>query len=133
MSYTKEQARHLYNMAFAYELCGYELLKDADAVVRECNGVGASWMPEVMRDLCTMLNSVMELPAAIHDMRYARGTTRQDKKDADNEFLTNCFKVIREVFAWWNPWRYIMMRRAVRFTTYLELFGDAAFKEAKKK
>jgi len=129
--YTKEQARHLYNMAFALELSGYQLLKDSEVVMRECNGVGADWMPDCMRTLCTKLNSVMELPAAIHDMRYATGTTRRDRQAADMEFLENCIRVINDTYAWWNPMRYIMSRRAVRFFSYLQLFGGVAFNHGK--
>ena len=133
MSYTLEQARHLYNVAFALELSGYQTLKDPEVVMRECNGVGADWMPDCMRTLCTKLNFVMEVPAAIHDLRYAKGTTRADKQAADMEFLTNCLLVIKDTFAWWNPWRYIMARRAVRYFSYLQLFGAAAWEAAKKK
>ena len=130
--YTIEQARHLYNMAREYNLSGHSVLKDADAVVRECNGIGADWMPDTMRMLCTKMNPVMELPAAIHDMRYRLGTTRQDRQNADMEFLSNCIRVINDKYAWWNPMRYIMSRRAVRYFSYLQMFGGAAWEAAKK-
>lgn len=132
MSYTTEQARHLYNMAFALELSGREVLKNSDVVVRECNGLGPNWMPDSMRKVCSKLSPVMEVPAAIHDMRYALGRTQADRNEADMEFLTNCIKVINHDYAWYNPMRYIMSKRAVRYFTYLQLFGGAAWEEARK-
>jgi hypothetical protein len=125
--YTTEQARHLYNMAFALELSGRELLRDAEVVARECNGIGADWMPEIMRQACTELNPVMEIPAAIHDLRYSRGTTRADRQFADDEFLRNCIDVINHEYAWWNPLRYVFLRRAKRYHGYLRAFGGIAF------
>lgn len=131
MKYTIEQARHLYNLAFVLELSGCELLRDAELVIRECNGIGADWMPDIMRRACTELNPVMEVPAAIHDRRYTHGTTRQDRQAADDEFLANCRTVIDHDFPWWHPLRYVFRRRAKRYYGYLRAFGGAAFNQAK--
>lgn len=131
MHYSQIEAETLHLKAIEYCLSGMELLRDTEAVRRDCNGVGADWMPSVMTKLCTKLNPVMEVPAAIHDRRYmTRGITRAE---ADLEFLTNTLKVIGTRYAWWNPMRYIMSRRAVRYYSYLQLFGDAAWEAAKKK
>lgn len=130
--YTTEQARHLYNMAFMLELSGRELLRDAELVVKECNGIGADWMPEIMRQACTELNAVMEVPAAIHDLRYSRGTTRADRQFADDEFRENCLAVIDHEYAWWHPLRYVFRRRAKRYYGYLRAFGGIAFGAGKE-
>lgn len=130
MAYTHEQARHLYNLAVALDLSGAELLRDAETVIRQCNGVGASWMPDCMTALCTKLNGVMEVPAAIHDRRYILNV---DRLAADTEFLANTMRMIELKYAWWNPMRYIMRRRAARYYTYLRAFGGRAWEEAKKK
>ena len=127
MAYTIEQARHLYNLAVALDLSGSELLRDTETVIRQCNGVGASWMPDIMRRACTDLNSVMEVPAAIHDRRYSIGTTRADRQAADDEFLANCRIVIDATYPWYRPARYIYRRRASRYYGYLRAFGSAAF------
>lgn len=127
MSYTIEQARHLYNLAVALDLSGSDLLRDSDDVIRQCNGVGASWMPDLMRRAATDLNLVMEVPAAIHDRRYSIGTTRADRQAADDEFLANCRIVIDHDYPWWHPMRYIFRKRAKRFYCYLRAFGSAAF------
>lgn len=131
MRYTINDARRLENEAFIYCLTGLELLSDYDAVVRDCNGIGADWMPDCMTALCTKLNSVMEVPAAIHDRRYM--TQKLPRSEADLEFLTNTIRVIKGVYSWWNPLRYVMMRRAVRYYSYLLMFGTRAWEEAKKK
>ena len=133
MKYTIEQARRLYSMACAYELSGAELLKDDESVVRDCNGVGADWMPDSLTQIITKMVPVMEVPAAIHDRRYATGTTRQDRLDADTEFLANVMKVNELTYAWWHPLRYINRKRAERYYTYLRQFGGRAWEEAKKR
>ena len=133
MKYNMEAAERLYREAVLYGLSGAELLADSQAVMRDCNGVGADWMPDAMANACTKLNPVMELPAAIHDRHYANGKTRQERADADLEFLTNTIKVIHREYAWWRPKRYIMMRRAMRYYSYLVMFGGKAWEEARKK
>lgn len=127
MAYTIEQARHLYSMAFALALSGTELLQDPSLVVQQCNGIGAAWMPDIMRRACTELNPIMEVPACIHDRRYSIGTTRGDRQFADDEFLANCRTVIDDTYPWYHPARYIYRRRARRYYGYLRAFGSAAF------
>lgn len=130
MRYTRSEASALWNKARELGLSGAELLADLDAVVRDCNGIGADWMPDGMTILCTKLNPVMEVPAAIHDRRYILNV---DRLAADTEFLSNCMTVIEHDYAWWNPMRYIMRRRAARYYSYLRTFGGRAWEEAKKK
>lgn len=130
MKYTIEAARHLYNMAREYGLSGYELLKDPEDVVRDCNGCGADWMPDSLTQIITRMFPVMELPAAIHDRRYAIGV---DRLAADAEFLANTMTVNERTYAWWHPLRYINRKRAERYYTYLRQFGGKAWREAKAK
>ena len=130
MKYTIEQARHLYNMACSYDLSGADLLKDAESVMRDCNGVGADWMPDSLTQIITKLAPVMEVPAAIHDRRYVLSTIRLN---ADLEFLSNVQKVNELTYPWWHPLRYVNRKRAERYYTYLRAFGGRAWEEAKKK
>ena len=130
MKYRKTEAEHLYRMAREYQLNGAELLADADVVMRECNGVGADWMPDSLTVICTKMVPVMEVPAAIHDLRYAAGV---DRLVADTEFLGNVMRVIELTYAWYDPRRYINRRRATRFYTYLRAFGGRAWEEARKR
>ena len=129
MSYTRDEAIHLFRIADALELSGFNLLRDPEVVMKQCNGIGASWMPDIMRKACTDLNPVMEVPAAIHDRRYSIGTTRADRQNADNEFLSNCNIVIDHDYAWWHPMRYVFRKRAKRFYGYLRAFGGIAFND----
>ena len=128
--YTISEAEMLHTLAVEYQLSGVETLRDPEAVVRDCNGIGADWMPDSMNILCTKLNHVMEVPAAIHDRRYILNV---DRLSADTEFLANTMRMIELKYAWWNPMRYIMRRRAARYYTYLRAFGGRAWEEAKKK
>ena len=128
--YTISEAEMLHTLAVEYQLSGVETLRDPAAVVRDCNGIGADWMPDSMNILCTKLNPVMEVPAAIHDRRYILNV---DRLSADTEFLANTMRMIELKYSWWNPMRYIMRRRAARYYTYLRAFGGRAWEEAKKK
>ena len=130
MRYNLTEAENLHMQAVKYGLSGVETLRDLAAVVRDCNGIGADWMPDSMTQLCTKLNPVMEVPAAIHDRRYILNI---DRLSADTEFLANTMRMIELKYAWWNPMRYIMRRRAARYYTYLRAFGGRAWEEAKKK
>ena len=128
--YDRFEACRLYEAARSIDLSGWNLLRDPEVVVRECNGIGAEWMPESVTSLVTKLNAVMEVPAAIHDRRYILNV---DRLSADTEFLANTMRMIELKYSWWNPVRYIMRRRASRYYTYLRAFGGCAWEEAKKK
>ena len=130
MRYTEQAAHALYTLAVQHQLSGAELLANTETVCRWCNGIGADWMPDSMTTLCTKLNGVMEVPAAIHDLRYIFST---DRLAADTEFLSNTLRVIELTYKWYNPMRYIMRKRAERYYTYLRTFGGVAWEEAKKK
>ena len=130
MHYTKEEAFNLHMKAVRYGLSGRELLRDTDAVMRDCNGIGADWMPDSLTVLCTKLSPVMEVPAAIHDRRYILNI---DRLAADTEFLSNVMRMIELTYAWYDPRRYTNRKRAERYYTYLRACGGRAWEEAKKK
>ena len=130
MHYTRIEAEALYQKAVDFGLSGSELLRDAEAVMRDCNGCGADWMPDSLTQIITRMFPVMELPAAIHDRRYAIGI---DRLAADTEFLANVMLVNERTYAWWHPLRYINRKRAERYYTYLRQFGGKAWREAKGK
>ena len=131
--YSHEEAVTMYREARISGLSGSELLEDASAVIRDCNGIGADWMPKAMRNLCSKLNPVMAVPAAIHDRRYAIGGEAPGQLFSDNEFLTNCLTMIERKYAWWNPLRYLARHRAERYYGYLRTFGAIAYGGGKKK
>lgn len=125
--YSFEEAATMWREARIIGLSGSEMLEDPQAVIRDCNGVGADWMPSAMRQLASALNPVMKIPAAIHDRRYAIGCESPGRLFADNEFLTNCLTMCEYKYAWWNPLRYIARHRAERYYNYLRAFGAIAY------
>ena len=131
MHYTKEEAFNLHVKAVRYGLSGRELLRDTEAVMRQCNGIGAEWMPDSLTVLCTKLSPVMAVPAAIHDRRYHLKDI--DRLAADTEFLSNVMRMIELTYAWYDPRRYTMRKRAARYYTYLRAFGGRAWEEAGEK
>lgn len=125
--YSHEEAITMYREARIMGLSGSELLANPQDVIRDCNGIGASWMPKAMRKLATALNPVMEVPAGIHDRRYAIGGDSPGRQFADNEFLCNTLIMIEARYAVWNPWRYLMRNRVNRYYGYLREFGAIAY------
>lgn len=130
MHYSQAEAENLHLKAIEYGLSGAELLRDTEAVQKQCNGVGADWMPDSLTVICTKMVPVMEVPAAIHDRRYSTGG---DRLNADTEFLANVLKVNEAMYSWWHPLRYINRKRADRYYTYLRAFGGRAWEEARKR
>ena len=128
--YHEDEAVVLYMEAREAGLSGAELLEDPQKVMRDCNGIGAAWMPERMRKLATLLNPVMEIPAAIHDRRYTIGGEAPGQRFADAEFWANTQTMIERRYAWWNPLRYVMRHRANLFYSLLRDFGSLAWKES---
>ena len=127
MTYTPDEIRTMRAEAEHLGLWDRESLDDADHAAQVCNGIGADWMPAVMRSLADVLNPAMKIPAAIHDVAYAAGGDDSDRRAADLIFHTNTLVVIDDLYAWYDPRRYIMRRRAGRDYDYLRVFGGKAF------
>lgn len=88
-TYTYDEVIEKYEEAERLDLSGYELLEDSAIAVKECNGIGANWMPTWMRVTISTLCPSIVLAADIHDLRYYNGGTEADRLRADTEFLTN--------------------------------------------
>lgn len=125
--FTREQIEQAFNEAKRLRLWNAELLADFDRAAEVCNGIGADWMPAIMRDLADALSPVMVLPSMIHDIEYHIGGDDHDRLSADVTFHTNVLFCIDERYGWYNPLRYIMRYRAGRYYDYLRAFGGLAF------
>ena len=132
--FTREQIEQAFNEAKRLRLWNADKLEDIDRAVEVCNGIGAEWMPAIMRDLADALSPVMVLPSMIHDIEYHIGGDDHDRLAADVTFYTNVLFCIEEKYNWYNPLRYIMYFRARRYYEYLRTAGGQAFnkKEAAK-
>ncbi|MBR4597322.1 MAG: hypothetical protein IKO42_02865 [Opitutales bacterium] len=68
----------------------------AEELQKICNGVGADWLSEKSRKICTRAFACVEATAAIHDYRYHFSDgTPAGQVEADEEFLLNG---IREIY-----------------------------------
>ena len=117
--YTDDEIREKRLLARAAGLSGAELLNDAAAVKRDCNGIGAEWMlgeryPELV------------VVADIHDRRYALGGGILARWRADWEFLRNGLKMARHCRRIGIAWA------TVRMWLLLRIGGAAAFNYHKK-
>lgn len=87
--YTLEQIEDKRRIAAAAGLSGRELLDDTVAVQCDCNGIGAAWMPSVVRWGIGLICPSLVIVADIHDRRYSIGGTEEDRRAADAEFEAN--------------------------------------------
>lgn len=125
--YTDDEIREKQQLARAAGLSGAELLDDAVAVRRDCNGIGAAWMPDATREWISTANPSLVVVADIHDRRYSEGGTEKDRQAADAEFRANGLKMAKYVYSWYDPRRYWVMWGVRKFSALLAGFGALAF------
>ena len=125
--YTDDEIRGKQLLARAAGLSGAELLDDAAAVKRDCNGIGAAWMPNATREWISTANPSLVVVADIHDRRYSIGGTEADREAADAEFRANGMKMARYVYSWYDPRRVWVMWQVWKFSALLAGGGALAF------
>ena len=125
--YTDEEIREKQQLARAAGLSGAELLNDAAAVKRDCNGIGAAWMPDATREWISSANPSLVVVADIHDRRYSEGGTEADRQAADAEFRANGLKMAKYVSRFYDPRRYWVMWQVWKFSALLAGGGALAF------
>lgn len=125
--YTDAEIRQKQQLARAAGLSGAELLNDAAAVKRDCNGIGAAWMPDATREWISTANPSLVVVADIHDRRYSIGGTEADREAADAEFRANGMKMAKHVYSWYDPRRVWVMWQVRKFAALLAGFGVLAF------
>ena len=125
--YTDDEIRAKQLLARAAGLSGAELLDDMTAVKRDCNGIGAAWMPDRLRDLLGERYPELVVVADIHDRRYSEGGTEADRQAADAEFRANGLKMAKYVYRFYDPRRYWVMWQVKKFSALLASFGMLAF------
>ena len=113
------------------ELSGRELLDDSKMAQVVCNGIGAAWMWDNLREVVSALNPALVLAADIHDLRYEEGGGYDDRLKADREFLENCLKLAAHYYGWYDPRRYRARKQARKFYGILRVFGAIAWKNGR--
>lgn len=124
--YTDDEIREKRLLARAAGLSGAELLDNIEAVKKDCNGIGAAWMPDRLRDLLGERYPELVVVADIHDRRYALGGGILARWRADWEFLTNGLKMARHCRRIGIAWA------VIRMWVLLRIGGAAAFNYHKK-
>lgn len=99
---------------------------------RLCNGIGAEWMPKIMRNLLTALSPFAEPAAVIHDVEYFEGGAERERGMADLQFRDNIVITAKKCYRWCHPLRYLAMVRAECFYLLLRLFGKVAWRGEEK-
>ncbi len=128
--YTDQEIEQKIADAAKYKLSGRQLLNDRAAVKLQCNGIGAAWMPEILRKSLGVLHPSLILAADIHDRRYSIGGTSSDREASDEEFKVNCFRIITEKYHRFDPRSIFLKKKAIRFYNMLRIFGSMAWNNA---
>lgn len=97
-----------------------------DEIADIYNGIGAGWMPEVVRRGISALHVSLLPVALIHDVEFFEGGDRDDFKKSNDRFYANGLIVARS-YGWYNPRRYLVAMSAWRFYRILSRFGCFAF------
>lgn len=103
--YSEEKIEEIIQTAIAAKLSGVDLLFDRVLVRRVCNGIGAAWMPDWMRDVINSLIPELVPVSFIHDIRFEIGGPWWKRWAADFEFSCNGIRMAfyskkRRVAAW---------------------------------
>ena len=124
----KKLRKKCYTLGFE----GVEVLENfTDNELRKiCNGIGPEWLPEKYRKILTWIYKYMIVTAFLHDVEFE---AQIGFHKANSHFFTNGNIEVRTHFKWYNPRRYIGLRRVRQFYWLLETFGIRAYNEAQNK
>lgn len=95
-----------------------------------CNGIGADWFPKSVRKLIDWICEYLQATAFQHDIEFE---AQIGFEVANAHFLINGRKEVKAKYKWYNPKRYIALRRARQFYILLEYFGYPAYLQAMEK
>lgn len=132
MAYTIEQVRAIRAEIDRLGLAGREVSAHySDAELRTiCNGIGPDYFPAWARELVTDLRPESELPAFIHDVEWYESDGTDETFAATNRrFAENGKKVALDRYRWYDPRRYLAIRRAARLARYCQAFGREQYRK----
>jgi hypothetical protein len=93
-----------------------------------CNGMGAEWMGEDIREILDKVFDEFEDCVDVHDVDYC---CKEKKEVADKRFLSNMRKACWYEIPWYRPLkfaRFLGWSRALYLAVHLH--GDKAYEEA---
>ena len=130
--YTETEIIAKQALARALKLSGAFLLDDVSAVHNDCNGIGAAWFPDRLRDFLDGAFPELEIVADIHDRRYSIGGGIFARWIADFEFLRNGLRVALRFAGISAKRRFLLARVSVKMYMLLAIGGAAAFNYKEK-
>ena len=74
----------------------------------------------------TIFGLSIKMACCIHDDRYERGGTKDDKYKADNEFLSNMLSIINSYEKWFYP-HWLARHRAMTYYDAVVRYGAGSF------
>lgn len=80
-----------------------------------------------LRDAISVMNPSLVVVADIHDRMYSIGGTEEDRKHADEVFLSNGLLMADYCYGWYDPRRYIVRKQVHKFYLMLRVCGGAAW------
>lgn len=96
-----------------------------------CNGIGAEFLPDAIRDCLDALHPTLKPVAMIHDLDYYLGKdTWEDFSFANDIFLINGKIAARFKHKWYDIRRYIVYKQASFFAKTCQSVGWFAYLQA---
>ena len=132
MDYTEEQ--YLAEKKTAKELAFKENMLNVtsyEVAAKVCNGIGASWFPEKLRDFISKMNPSLVVVANNHDLGYYYGSgTMGNFLRVNKAFRINGERVAKKKYAWYDPRRYWVEWQATKFAALCDAGGWVAYAAA---
>ena len=104
--------------------CNYFNVVNYNQAAYICNGIGAYWMPEIMRKAINALCEDLQPVAGCHDLGFSLGEESEEAFTAINEaFKTNGYKMAKYKHPWYSALRYRTMFKAWNFARLCQKYG----------
>lgn len=96
-----------------------------------CNGIGAEFLPDEIRDCLDRLHPSLKPVAMVHDLDYYLGLdSYADFSFANDKFLINGKISARFKYKWYDIRRYIVQKQASFFAKTCQSLGWFAYLQA---
>jgi hypothetical protein len=92
-----------------------------------CNGIGAAWFSHSTREITNWVFREIKATAFLHDIEFE---LQIGFDIANAHFLINGRKEVKAKYKWYNPLRYLKLRKVKAAYLTLEYFGKTAYKDA---
>ncbi len=132
----KQVARKVHSLRMKAKRLGLDApesfwLAPVSDLVEIYNGCGPEWMSKFSRAALTFALLVFEPAILIHDYEFSLSDgSKESFKAANSRIYSNCVKLAKAAYAWYDLWRYRWLRRAAMVWVFCRYGGWSAWTDA---